>query len=416
MHRYTEFDRHFVRARAAQFRRPVATPSGQRTAAPGTTPGDAYGLLRGDFGHFTTCQNLQFHWIPLHRAADVLDLLPGVDMHGIRPSGNCISNTASDAFAGIAPDELVDPVKAEGPRFVAAVNQEFAALGADSTVQCISACELTRVATSFIDSLLPAAEQTAAENGIQPAAYSRWLSRNVQAHRLPIHRAVTLSLKRAGLPPGDVTADQMAGAAELAKRFGQGEWRVTHDQNLLLPWVPAAQLAALWVAARGGIARPDIGLPMDMIACSGSDLCTPANVRSIPIATALNERFADLDEQHDIGDIDLHISGCINSCGHHHSSHIGIMGVDKDGSEGYQFTVDGADGSTLSATAVAGRVIGPAFADDEVPDAIEFAIDTYRSERSAGEAFIATARRIGPHPFRTAADAVRRRTAVALTI
>jgi len=576
MYRYTEFDRHFLRARAAQFRdqlqrflagelagddfKPlrlqngwyvqrhapmlrVAVPYGEISStqlrtlariarefdlqADPTSP--VPGASRGGFGHFTTRQNLQFNWIPLHRAADVMDLLAEADMHGIQTSGNCIRNTTSDALAGIAPDEIVDPrpycellrqwttlhpefsflprkfkiavtgaaedraatdwhdiglqlrrndagavgfrvavgggmgrtpmiataihtfvpwarvlvfieaivrvynlygrrdnlykarikilVKAEGARFVDAVNHEFAALCADPGVQFISAAELERVAANFTDPVLPAQETAAAGHGHQPAAYARWLTRNVHAHRLQGYRAVTLSLKRAGLPPGDVTADQMEGAAELAERFSQGELRVSHDQNLLLPWVPAGQLATLWVAAReGGFATPNIGLLTDMIACPGGDLCALANARSIPIAAALNERFDDLDELHDIGDIDLHISGCINSCGHHHSGHIGILGVDKDGSEWYQVTVGGADGSLLSGAAVPGKVIGPAFAADEVPDAIEAVIDTYRRERGAGERFIDTARRLGPRPFRAATDAVRRSTAAALVV
>jgi sulfite reductase (NADPH) hemoprotein beta-component len=167
-----------------------------------------------------------------------------------------------------------------------------------------------------------------------------------------------LSLKRPGLPPGDATAEQMDGAAALAERYSAGELRVTHDQNLLLPWVPAHELRALWLQARdGGFATPNIGLLTDLIACPGGDLCALANARSIPIAAAIAERFDDLDRLHDIGDIDLHISGCINSCGHHHSGHIGILGVDKDGSEWYQLTVAGSDGSTLSGAPVPGKVL-----------------------------------------------------------
>jgi sulfite reductase (NADPH) hemoprotein beta-component len=223
---------------------------------------------------------------------------------------------------------------------------------------------------------------------------------------------VTLSLKRPGLPPGDVTADQMDAAAALAERYSKGEMRVTHDQNLLLPWVRESDLRALWLDAReDGFATPNIGLLTDMIACPGGDLCALANARSIPIAAAITERFDDLDELHDIGDIDLHISGCINSCGHHHSGHIGVLGVDKDGREWYQISVAGSDGSTLSGAPLAGKVIGPSFAADEVPDVIEAVIGTYLRERQAGERFIDTSRRLGPLPFRHAADAVRRSTA-----
>jgi sulfite reductase (NADPH) hemoprotein beta-component len=150
-----------------------------------------------------------------------------------------------------------------------------------------------------------------------------------------------------------------------------------------------------------------------MIACPGGDVCALANARSLPIAAAITERFDDLDELHDIGDIDLHISGCINSCGHHHSGHIGILGVDKDGQEWYQVSLGGADGSTLSGAATTGKVIGPSFAADEVPDVIEAVIDAYRAERtSAGERFISTVRRVGIDPFKVAANAVRRATAV----
>ncbi len=304
-------------------------------------------------------------------------------------------------------------VKAEGQAFVDAVNAEFAALMADSATPQIPAAELLRVSASFPQP--PALKPTAVANSTEPnplPAYTRWLERNVQAHRVPGYQAVTLSLKRAGLPPGDVTADQMDGAAALADRFSLGELRVTHEQNLLLPWVRTSELRALWLAAReGGFATPNIGLLTDMIACPGGDLCALANARSIPIAAAITERFDDLDELHDIGDIDLHISGCINSCGHHHSGHIGILGVDKDGSEWYQVTVAGADGSTLSGPALAGKVIGPSFAADEVPDVIEAVISTYLRERQAGERFIHTSRRLGPLPFRQAADAVRRSTA-----
>ena len=567
MYAYTDQDRQFLRARAGQYRdqltrhligelpdeefRPLRLQNGWyvQRHAPMLRVAVPYGELssrqlrqlgriardfdlqdagtateRGGFGHFTTRQNLQFNWIPLERSAEVMELLADVDMHGIQTSGNCIRNITSDALAGIAPDEEVDPrpyceilrqwstlhpefaflprkfkiavtgaredraatdwhdigltlrknatgevgfrvavgggmgrtpviatefnafvpwqqilvyieavvrqynlhgrrdnmykarikilVKAEGARFVDAVNREFESLRADPTTPLIPQAELDRVAKSFP---LPTAltEGAATANSHPPLpAYTRWLQRNVQAHRVPGYRAVTLSLKRAGLPPGDVTADQMDGAAALADRYSLGELRVTHDQNLLLPWVRESELRALWLAAReGGFATPNIGLLTDMIACPGGDLCALANARSIPIAAAITERFDDLDELHDIGDIDLHISGCINSCGHHHSGHIGILGVDKDGKEWYQVSVAGADGSTLSGPALAGKVIGPSFAADEVPDAIEAVIGTYLRERQAGERFIHTARRLGPLPFRHAADAVRRSTA-----
>jgi sulfite reductase (NADPH) hemoprotein beta-component len=175
------------------------------------------------------------------------------------------------------------------------------------------------------------------------------------------------------------------------------------------------ELFALWEAARdASFATPNIGLLTDMIACPGGDFCALANARSIPIAAAITERFDDLDELYDIGDIDLHISGCINSCGHHHSGHIGVLGVDKDGSEWYQITLGGLDGSALGQHASApGKVIGPSFAADEVPDVIEAVIDTYRHQRAANERFIDTVQRVGLDPFKHAANAQRRSTAQA---
>jgi sulfite reductase (NADPH) hemoprotein beta-component len=565
MYAYTDFDRQFVRARAAQFRDQLQRHLGGQLGeeefralrlqngwyiqrhAPMLRIAVPYGELssrqlrqlahiarthdRG-YGHFTTRQNLQFNWIPLPESADVMDLLAAVDMHGIQTSGNCVRNITSDALAGVAPDEVVDPrpyceilrqwstlhpefaflprkfkiavtgaredraaigwhdiglqlvkngagqvgfkvqvgggmgrtpligsmvaefvpwqqilvfveailrvynrygrrdnmykarikilVKAEGERFVQSVQREFKSIleqDAGGTEHLIPQAELDRVARHFE---LPAGvrahggDDDIALGGDVPLAYQRWLERNVHGHRLAGYRAVTLSLKRAGQAPGDATDAQMDAAAELADRFSHGELRVTHDQNLLLPWVRTSDLRALWEAARkASFATPNIGFLTDMIACPGGDFCGLANARSIPIAAAINERFDDLDTLYDIGDIDLHISGCINSCGHHHSGHIGILGVDKDGAEWYQVTLGGSDGSTLSGAPVAGKVIGPSFAADEVPDVIEALIDTYRAHRAANERFIDTARRIGVSAFRAAADAVRRSTAQA---
>ncbi len=309
-------------------------------------------------------------------------------------------------------------VKAEGERFFEAVRKEFAAILADDVgghEQIIPQAEFDRVAASFV---LPegVAPREPAGNGAPadaPEGFRRWLERNVHGHRLAGYKAVTLSVKRPGQAPGDVTDTQMEAAADLADRWSSGETRVTHDQNLLLPWVPESELYALWQAAKAaGFAAPNIGLLTDMIACPGGDYCALANARSIPIANALIERHQDLDELYDIGDIDLHISGCINSCGHHHSGHIGILGVDKDGKEWYQVSLGGSDGSTLSGPSVTGKVIGPSFAAEEVADVMEALIDTYRAERDgSAERFIDTVRRIGLDPFKRAANAVRRETA-----
>ncbi|MCV2422832.1 nitrite/sulfite reductase [Paucibacter sp. DJ2R-2] len=558
MYQYTDFDRQFVHARAAQFRdqlernlagtlsdeefRPLRLQNGWyvQRHAPMLRVAVPYGVLssaqlralagiardfdRG-YGHFTTRQNLQYNWIPLPQAADVMDRLAAVDMHGIQTSGNCIRNITSDCFAGIAPDEIVDPrpyaevlrqwstlhpefaflprkfkiaisgaaedraaiawhdiglqlkkneagevgfqvlvgggmgrtpiigqvineflpwqqilvyieaivrvynrygrrdnaykarikilVKAEGQAFFDDVNAEFKQileLDEGGREHLIPQAELDRVAASFIT---PAGVQPGERSdifaGVEAGPYKRWLERNVHGHRVPGYRAVTLSLKRAGIAPGDATDAQMDGAAELSERFGLGELRVSHDQNLVLTWVREADLPALFEASRTlGFATPNIGLLTDMIACPGGDFCALANARSIPIAAAITERFEDLDEQYDIGDIDLHISGCINSCGHHHSGHIGILGVDKDGKEWYQISLGGSDGSTLSGASVPGKVIGPSFAADEVPDVIESIVQTYRSQRAGhSERFIDTVRRIGLEPFKAPANAVR---------
>jgi sulfite reductase (NADPH) hemoprotein beta-component len=560
MYRYTDFDRAFVHARAAQFRDQlerhlrgelpdddfralrlqngwyiqrhapmlrVAVPYGALSSAQLRTLAKIAREYDRGYAHFTTRQNLQYNWIPLARAADVMDELAAVDMHGIQTSGNCIRNITSDAFAGVAPDEVVDPrpyceilrqwstlhpefaflprkfkiavsgaredraaigwhdiglqlvkddagevgfevlvgggmgrtpiigtrasafvpwqqilvyieaivrvynrygrrdnaykarikilVKAEGPKFFDAVNAEFRAIlerDVDGAAHIVTQAELDRVSASFTvpAGVQPRADAPKAQD--ESRAFTRWLQRNVHPHRIAGYRAVTLSLKRAGQAPGDATDAQMDAAADLADRFSQGELRVTHEQNLVLPWVRADELFALWQAAKAAsFATPNIGLVSDMIACPGGDFCALANARSIPVAEQITERFADLDEQEDIGELDLHISGCINSCGHHHSGHIGILGVDKDGAEWYQISLGGTDGSTRGPASVPGKVIGPSFAADEIADAVEAVIDTYRRERSAGERFVDSVTRLGLPPFRAAADAVRRSTA-----
>jgi sulfite reductase (NADPH) hemoprotein beta-component len=308
-------------------------------------------------------------------------------------------------------------VKAEGQKFFDQVEEEYKQILArdiDGATHIIPQAELDRITASFV---LPAGvvAHDAAGNGAPaeaPVAFTKWLERNTHAHKINGYKAVTLSLKRVGQAPGDATDDQMDKAAALADQFSQGELRVTHDQNLLLPWVRQEDLFALWEAAKAAsFASPNIGLLSDMIACPGGDFCALANARSIPIANALIERYQDLDELYDIGDIDLHISGCINSCGHHHSGHIGILGVDKDGSEWYQVTLGGSDGSSHAPVSAVGKVIGPSFAADEVADVIEAVIETYRGQRAANEKFIDTVSRVGLDPFKSAANAVRRSTA-----
>jgi len=309
-------------------------------------------------------------------------------------------------------------VKAEGQKFIDDVHEEFRNIvehDLDGAAHFITDAEFDRVCAHFQlpADIVPRPDGKLRVPSDAPLGFRRWLERNVHAHRVPGYRAVTLSLKRPGQAPGDVTDEQMDRAADLADRYSSGELRVSHDQNLVLPWVREADLFAVWEAARdASFATPNIGLLTDMIACPGGDFCALANARSIPIAAAITERFDDLDELYDIGDIDLHISGCINSCGHHHSGHIGILGVDKDGSEWYQVTLGGLDGSALSGNASQpGKVIGPSFAAEEVADVVEAVIDTYRHERAADERFIDTVKRVGIDPFKTAANAQRRTTA-----
>ena len=312
-------------------------------------------------------------------------------------------------------------VKAEGARFTDEVEAEYRQiLQIDGAPHTISQVELDRVSASFVPPTLVCNRKSGEEkiaNILRAAAeddieFGRWLQQNVQPHKNPDLRAVTLSFKRIGYAPGDATASQLEGAATLADEFSAGEVRVTHDQNLVLPWVRCDQLPELWRAARKlGFARPNIRLLTDMIACPGGDFCSLANARSLPIAQAITERYQDLDELHDLGEIDLHISGCINSCGHHHSGHIGILGVDKDGKEWYQVSLGGSDGSALSGAPVAGKVVGPSFAAEEVADVIEAILQTYRQQRTAtgngAENFITTLRRVGAEPFKTAANAAR---------
>ncbi len=585
MYQYTEFDKAFLKQRAAQFRdqlerwqtgklseddfRPlrlqngwyvqryapmlrVAIPYGEvnsqqirvlaRVAREYDEPEaevfkqamEGQGKLGTKFlpthcAHFTTRTNVQFNWIPLSKAADVMELLATANLHGIQTSGNCIRNTTTDALAGIAVDEIVDPrpyaeilrqwttlhpefaflprkfkiaisgakedraatgwhdvglhlvkneageigfkvfvgggmgrtpvvgtvireflpwnqimnyieaivrvynelgrrdnkykarikilVKAEGQAYIDAVEEEYRQiLEVDGGPHTIPQAEFDRVAACFVDPVLPEiadvnpslAEQALIDYAAKTPAFARWLTRNVHQHRNPQLRAVTLSFKRPGQAPGDASALQLEALAELMDQFSAGEARITHDQNVVLPWVHVSQLTALYEAARAlGLASANVALLTDMIACPGGDFCALANARSLPIAEAITQRYQDLDELDDIGDIDLHISGCINSCGHHHSGHIGILGVDKDGKEWYQVTLGGSDGSTLSGDTVAGKVIGPSFSAAEVPDVLEAVLTTYRDLRTQGERFIDTVRRVGLDPFKEASKAAR---------
>ena len=463
------------------------------------------------YGHFTTRQNIQFNWIKLEETPEILSKLASVEMHAIQTSGNCVRNITSDEFAGIAPDEIIDPRPyAEILRQWSTFNPEFAFLPRKFKIAINGALEdraaimvhdiglsvvkneqgevgfrvlvgggmgRTPILGSEIRAFLPwqhvmsyieailrvynqygrrdnmykarikilvkaigieefarqveeewadikdgpstlteeelarvAAYFTAPAYETQPAsdaaveqlksdnkAFSNWLKRNVKPHKVPGYAAVVLSLKKTGVPPGDATAEQMEFAADLADRYSFGELRVTHEQNLVLSDVKQSDLIKVWEEAKAhGMATPNIGLLTDMICCPGGDFCALANAKSIPIASDIAERFDNLDFQHDIGEIELNISGCINSCGHHHVGHIGILGVDKDGSEWYQVSVGGAQGNNSSI----GKIIGPSFSAHQMPEVIDRILQVYLRERNEDELFIDTARRIGVAPFK----------------
>ena len=227
--------------------------------------------------------------------------------------------------------------------------------------------------------------------------FANWVTRNVHSHKVPGYAIVTLSLKKTGIPPGDATADQLDAVAALADRCSFGELRVSHEQNLIFTDVRQSELLSLWQQLKGlGFATPNIGLLTDIICCPGGDFCSLANAKSIPIAEAIQRRFDDLDYLHDIGEVALNISGCMNACGHHHVGHIGVLGVDKNGSEWYQVTIGGTQGEH----AAIGRVIGPSFAADEMPDVVARLIEIYIDLRQEDERFVDTVRRVGIEPFK----------------
>jgi sulfite reductase (NADPH) hemoprotein beta-component len=264
----------------------------------------------------------------------------------------------------------------------------------------ITQAELDRVSAHFTAPAyekLPLHNAATAELQAENKAFANWMQRNVKPHKEPGYAAVVLSLKKTGIAPGDATAEQMDAAAELADRYSFGELRITHMQNLVLADVKQSDLPALWQAAKSlGLATPNIGLLTDMICCPGGDFCSLANARSIPLAKAIAERFDSIDYQHDIGEIELNMSGCMNACGHHHVGHIGILGVDKDGEEWYQISIGGAQGNAASL----GKVIGRSFKFEQVPQVVGRLLEVYVIERLEGERFIDTVRRVGYEPFK----------------
>ena len=471
----------------------------------------AYVARRYDrgYGHFTTRQNIQYNWIKLAEAPDLMADLATVEMHAIQTSGNCIRNISSDQFAGAAADEVADPRPyAELLRQWSSFHPEFSFLprkfkiavvasdtdraaiqlhdiglqlrrgdGGDlgfrvyvgggmgrtpmighvvsdfiPVAQYLSYCEaILRVYNRYgrrdniykarikilvhdlgpaeftrqveaewaeVEPLAldaPAAEYERiraqfAEPDYDPAApdevdrsdpdFALWLDQNVHAHKQPGYAIATISLKPVGGIPGDASAEQMDLIADLADRHAFGEIRVTHSQNLVLAHVRKAELYALWTALTAAdLATPNLDLVTDIIACPGLDYCALANARSIPVAQKIAERFADLDRQHDIGEMKIKVSGCINACGHHHAGHIGILGVDRKGEEAYQLSLGGSGAEDASLA----KILGPGFSEAGVVDAVEKVIEAYRTVRtSADERFLDTYRRVGDAPFKAA--------------
>src|SRR3990172_817815 len=401
------------------------------------------------YGHFSTRQNLQLNWPKLEEVPEILAELATVQMHAIQTSGNSFRNVTTDHFAGVGPDgevgfrvlvggglgrtPLIGHVIREflpwrhlltyleaivrvynlhgrrdnlnrarikilvherGPeRFREEVEAEWAQLKDGPSTLILE--ELERVALRFTR---PRYEKAAKVELPKAGPFAAWMKRNVFAHKVPGYAAVTLSLKKTGVPPGDVTAEQMEAIAAPAERYSFGELRVTHEQNLVFADVRRCDLPALWGELRAlGLATPNVGLLTHIICCPGGDFCSLANAKSIPVAEAIQRRFDDLDYLHDIGELDLNISGCMNACGHHHVGHIGILGVDKQGAEYYQISIGGVQGND----AALGKVLGPSVSQAEVPDVIEKLIDLYLARRdSEEERFVDVVRRIGIEPFK----------------
>ncbi|WP_460371653.1 nitrite/sulfite reductase [Pseudomonas sp. Tul1A2] len=490
----------------------VAIPYGTLSAEQMRTLASIASDYDRGYGHFTTRQNMQFNWIELAEVPDILERLAQVNMHAIQTSGNCVRNITTEAFAGVAADELIDPRPlAEILRQWSTINPEFLFLPRKFKIAICSAkqdraaimmhdiglylysgrdgqmllrvivggglgrtpilglqireglpwqhllsyveavlrvynrhgrrdnkykarikilvkalgieafakeveeewqhlkdgpaqlteAECQRVASAFVPPVYHTLADTDLDFGTRLAespAFARWVARNVQPHKVPGYTSVVLSTKPGmASPPGDVTGVQMLAVADWSQRFGFGEIRIAHEQNIVLPDVPKTDLYALWqLACKHDLGGANVGLLTDIIACPGGDFCALANAKSIPIAQAIQARFDNLDYLHDLGDISLNISGCMNACGHHHIGNIGILGVDKNGSEWYQITLGGAQGKNSAL----GKVIGPSFSAAEVPQVIERIIGTFVRYREHEELFVDTVTRIGLEPFK----------------
>jgi sulfite reductase (NADPH) hemoprotein beta-component len=256
--------------------------------------------------------------------------------------------------------------------------------------------ELERITAFFA---APAYDAPNVEPDRNDPDFAVWLDQNVKPHKQAGYAIVNISLKPIGGIPGDATSQQIDVMADLAEKYSFDELRVTHAQNIVLPYVAKRDLYAVWQALRDAeLADANRDLISDIIACPGLDYCSLANARSIPVAQKIATRFADMDRQRDLGELKLKISGCINACGHHHAGHIGILGVDKKGLENYQLTFGGSGAEDVSI----GKIIGPGFDEDGVVDAVEKATEVYKALRKGDERFVDTYRRVGLEPFKEA--------------
>ncbi len=285
------------------------------------------------------------------------------------------------------------------PKFIELVETEFAALRQEGAVP-LDMAEIERVAAHFTDPDyvdLPDKSEVFNQHLKDDKDFSLWVKQNILAHKKTGYAIVNLSLKKPGVPPGDITDEQMLSVADMADAYSFGEIRSTHEQNLVFADVRKDDLYQLWQALKDiGFAEPNIGTLQDMICCPGLDFCTLANARSIPIADKITTCFDDMDYLYDLGELKLKMSGCINACGHHHVGHIGILGVNKKGQELYQITLGGSAGDDASI----GKIIGPGFDQDEIIPALKNILSTYTRLREEGEGFLAAYRRLGMSPFK----------------
>ncbi|HUJ03573.1 MAG TPA: nitrite/sulfite reductase, partial [Rhizomicrobium sp.] len=278
------------------------------------------------------------------------------------------------------------------------VDIEFAEIEKSGSLQ-LPAAEMARIAAYFAD---PDFETLSGQSPEFDAAlkdrdFANWAKTNLTPHKKPGYAIATISLKNIGATPGDISADELDAVADLMDEFGYEEIRVTHEQNLVLPHVRKKDLPKLFARLKElNLAAANAGLITDIICCPGLDYCDLANARSIPIARAIQERFADLERQHNLGELKIKMSGCINACGHHHAGHIGILGVDKKGVEFYQIQIGGSGAED----AAVGEIMGPGFGKDEIVDAIERLVDTYVKLREPNERLLDTYRRVGMTPFK----------------